>query len=108
MITPEVVKEAMTVFTLYALTYVVGALVGIAHGYDATQAVFESISMASNGGVSSALASPGMPATLEVFYIVQMWAGRLEFVTLLALVVEIFVSFKPRRRAPHERERAAR
>ena len=44
-----------------------------------------------------------MPATLEAFYIVQMWAGRLEFVTLLALIVEIFVSFKPRRRAPQIR-----
>lgn len=103
MVTPEVVKEAMTVFTLYVLTYVIGALVGIAHGYEATQAIFESVSMASNGGVSSGLAAPGMPATLEAFYIVQMWAGRLEFVTLLALIVEIFVSFKPRRRAPRIR-----
>ena len=90
-------------FTLYVLTYVIGALVGIAHGYEATQAIFESVSMASNGGVSSGLAAPGMPATLEAFYIVQMWAGRLEFVTLLALIVEIFVSFKPRRRAPQIR-----
>ena len=50
----------MTVFTLYVLTYVIGALVGIAHGYEATQAIFESVSMASNGGVSSGLAAPGI------------------------------------------------
>ena len=37
--------------------------------------------------------------SLELFYIFQMWAGRLEFVTLLALLVEIVVSFNPRRRA---------
>lgn len=94
----EIVKEAMTIFMLYAITYVIGALVGIAHGYEATQAIFESVSMTSNGGISSGLAGPGMPASLEVFYIFQMWAGRLEFVTLLALVVEIVVSFNPKHR----------
>lgn len=95
-VTPEVVKEAMTVFVLYIVTYAVGALVGIAHGYDATLAIFESVSMASNGGVSSGVSMPGMPVTLELFYLFQMWAGRLEFVTLLALLVEIAVSFVPR------------
>ena len=94
---PDVVKEAMMVFILYVVTYAIGALVGIAHGYEATQAIFESVAMASNGGLSSGLISPGMPPTLELFYILQMWAGRLEFVTLLALVVEIVVSLNPRR-----------
>lgn len=94
---PDIVKEAMMVFILYVVTYAIGALVGIAHGYEATQAIFESVAMASNGGLSSGLASPGMPPTLELFYILQMWAGRLEFVTLLALVVEIVVSLDPRR-----------
>lgn len=94
-VSPEVVKEAMTVFVLYVITYVIGTLVGIAHGFEATQAIFESVAMASNGGVSTGLSAPGMPATLEIFYIFQMWAGRLEFVTLLALVVEIVVSLNP-------------
>ncbi len=94
-----VVKEAMTVFVLYVVTYVVGALVGIAHGYDATQAIFESVAMASNGGIITGIASPGMPATLELFYIFEMWVGRLEFVTLLAVVAQVVVSILPRRRA---------
>ena len=96
-LSPEVVKEAMTVFVLYVATYAVGALVGIAHGYEATQAIFESVTMASNGGVTSGISVSGMPATLEAFYIFQMWAGRLEFVTLLALLVEVVVSLDPRR-----------
>ena len=97
-LSPEVVKEAMTVFVLYVATYAVGTLVGIAHGYEAPQAIFESVAMASNGGVSSGLAAPGMSPSLELFYIAQMWAGRLEFVTLLALVAEIIVSLNPKRR----------
>ena len=98
MLSPGIVKEAMTVFILYVITYTVGALVGIAHGYDATQAIFESVTMASNGGVTTGLVTTGMPVSLELFYIFQMWAGRLEFVTLLALLVEIVVSFNPKRR----------
>lgn len=94
----EVVKEAMIVFVLFVITYVVGALVGIAHGYDASQAIFESIAMTSNGGLITGIVSPGMPATLELFYMFQMWVGRLEFVTLLALIVEVVVSFVPRRK----------
>ncbi len=94
-----IVKEAMTVFVLYVVTYVVGALVGIAHGYDATQAIFESVAMASNGGIITGLASPGMPATLELFYIFEMWVGRLEFVTLLAVVAQVVVSILPKRKA---------
>ena len=96
-LTPDIVKEAMTVFILYVVTYAVGALVGIAHGFEAAPAIFESVSMASNGGIVSSLAAPGMAPTLEVFYIVQMWAGRLEIVTLIALLVEIVVSLNPRK-----------
>lgn len=99
-LSPEIVKEAMTVFVLYMVTYAVGAFVGIAHGYDATLAIFESVSMASNGGVGSGVSTAGMPFTLEMFYIFQMWAGRLEFITLLALVVKIVVSFRPLIHAP--------
>ena len=97
-LSPEIVKEAMTVFILFVVTYVVGALVGIAHGYEATQAIFESVAMTSNGGITTGLATPGMPMSLELFYIFQMWAGRLEFVTLLALMVEVVASFLPRKR----------
>lgn len=98
-LTPTEVKEAMTVFILYVITYVVGALVGIAHGYDATQSIFESIAMVSNGGLITGLATPGMPPTLEIFYIFQMWVGRLEFITLLALVAQIIASLVPRPRS---------
>lgn len=96
-LSPDAVKEAMMVFILYVVTYAIGALVGIAHGFDATQAIFESVAMASNGGLSSGLVSSDMPISLELFYILQMWAGRLEFVTLIALIVEIVVTANPKR-----------
>lgn len=100
-LSPVVVKEAMTVFILYVITYVIGALIGIAHGYDATQAIFESVAMTSNGGIITGIAAPGMPVTLELFYILQMWAGRLEFITLLALFAQIIASVVPRKSRFH-------
>ena len=102
-LTPSMVKTAMTVFILYVIFYVVGTLVGIAHGYEANEAIFESVAMTSNGGIVAGLVTPGMPVTLELFYMLQMWAGRLEFVTLLALAVEVVASIVPRR-IPGRRE----
>lgn len=94
----DAVKEAMTVFVLFVITYSVGALVGIAHGYEASQAIMESVAMTSNGGVITGIVTPGMSPSLETFYIFQMWAGRLEFVTLLAVLAEIVASLAPRKR----------
>ena len=94
-VTPGLVREATTVLLLYGITYVIGALAGVASGYEASQAIFESVAMASNGGITSGIVVPGMAWPLELFYIFEMWAGRLEFVTLLALIIQIVVSATP-------------
>ena len=96
-VTSAVVREATTIIALYVITFVVGALIAIAHGYEASQAIFDSISMASNGGLTSGVVSPGMPMTLELFFIFEMWAGRLEFLTLIALIVQIVATLVPER-----------
>ena len=88
----------MTIFMLYIVTYTIGALAGVAAGYDALQAIYESVCMGSNGGVIVGIAAPGMPMWLELIYILEMWAGRLEFITLMALVVKIAVSVVPRKK----------
>lgn len=92
-------ESAMTIFMLFVVTFAIGTLVGITYGYDALGAMFESISMASNGGLVTGIVSPGMPAGLEIVYILEMWAGRLEFITFLAIIVRVVVSIIPRRRA---------
>ncbi len=94
---PDVSREALTVFTLYVITYAIGSLAGIAYGYEATSSIFESVAMASNAGITSGIVGAGMPLGLEIVYILQMWAGRLEFVTLMALIVEVVVSVTPDR-----------
>ena len=67
--------------------------------------------MASNGGITSGIVVPGMSWPLELFYLFEMWAGRLEFVTLLALVIQIVVSATPSNFVGHmhaRREQRAR
>ena len=43
-----------------------------------------------------------MAGTLELFYSFQLWAGRVEFMTLVALIVEVVAALVPRPR-PKER-----
>ena len=102
-LTTEEAKAAMTVSALFVIAYLVGSLAGIAHGYDAVSSIFESVAMASNGGLSSGIVTRGMPAGLEIIYLIEMWAGRLEFITLLALIVKVVVSCKPRAKSERSR-----
>jgi len=97
-LTPEVLSSALLVSALFVITYVIGALAGIAMGYDALPSIFESISATSNAGLSSGLAGPDAPALLKLVYIFQMWMGRLEFLTLLALFASLVASVTPKRR----------
>lgn len=94
----EAVKNAMSVFVLYVLSYCAGTLIGIAYGYDASMSMFEAVAITSNTGITCGLVSIGMPVGLEITYIILMWAGRLEFIALLAFFAQILVSLKPQKR----------
>jgi trk system potassium uptake protein len=83
----ETARAATTVLLLFVVNYLVGALIGLAYGgYDITQTLFESVSAASNIGLSIGVTEPGMPKGLMTVYLVQMWLGRLEFVAVFALL----------------------
>jgi trk system potassium uptake protein len=80
-------RAATSVLLLFVVTYLLGALVGLAYGgYDITQTLFESVSATSNIGLSIGVTDPSMPRGLMAVYLVQMWLGRLEFVAAFALV----------------------
>lgn len=94
----DLVRANLAVFMLYGTMFLVTTIATVAYGYDAATSLFESVSMVSNIGMSSGIIQPGMPDMLKLLYIFDMWAGRLEYVTLIALLVSIVASFKPRRR----------
>ena len=64
------------------------------YGYSLSEASFESVSAAANVGLSCGITSPSMPAVLKIVYIFQMWAGRLEFLSIFVLGGMIFASLK--------------
>lgn len=84
-LTDEVSRSVMAISLLYVALYLGGAAVGLAYGYPLQDALFESVSAGASVGLSVGVTSPTMPVLLEVAYILQMWAGRLEFVAVFGL-----------------------
>ncbi len=98
LLTPDVVSSAMTITLLYLCAYVIGAVAGILSGYDALPAIFESVSAATNTGLTLGVAAASTPTTLKVIYILEMWLGRLEFLTIFALLTQLALTFIPARK----------
>lgn len=82
----RLVKTAMTITIAYGAMYFVAGLYGTLHGYDFIQALFEGVSVGSNTGLSCGVTSPAMPWDMKALYIVFMWLGRLEFMSVFALL----------------------
>jgi len=91
-LTPEIAAAATIVFILYTITYITGALIGVAYGYGAAESLFESVSATANVGLSAGITSPDMPTGLKLLYMFQMWAGRLEFIAVFVLLTQVFLS----------------
>ncbi len=79
------VRAAMLIVLSYIATYSIGTLVGVFYGYDLMDSLFDAVSAGSNTGLSCGLTSPSMPTAMKSVYILMMWAGRLEFMSLFAL-----------------------
>lgn len=91
------VRSAMLVVLAYIfLSYLVGTILGVYYGYPAAQALFDSVSAGSNTGLSCGVTSPAMPWLMKVSYIWQMWAGRLEFMSVFALIGFIIAAVRGR------------
>ena len=55
-------------------------------GYTLADAIFESASAQGTVGLSTGISDPSMNPVLELIYIIQMWAGRIEIIPILVLV----------------------
>jgi trk system potassium uptake protein TrkH len=58
------------------------------------ESLFESTSAAANVGLSCGVTDAAMPAGLKIAYIIQMWAGRLEFMSVFALLGFLVAAIK--------------
>jgi trk system potassium uptake protein len=85
-LTAPLIQSVMIVSLLYVALYLLGAGIGLAYGVPLQDALFESVSASANVGLSVGVTDPAMPAPLEAVYMLQMWAGRLEFVAVFSLI----------------------
>jgi trk system potassium uptake protein TrkH len=90
----KMVRSALMITLAYLILYGLGALVGIFYGYPFLNALFESTSAAANVGLSCGITGIGMPPALKVTYILQMWAGRLEFMSVFTILGFIYARIK--------------
>lgn len=89
-LTPALIQSVMIVSLLYVALYLLGAGVALAYGVPLEAALFDSVSAGSNNGLSVGVADPSMPVPIKLVYILQMWAGRLEFVAVFSLLGFIY------------------
>lgn len=87
---PAMVQSVMIISLLYVALYLLGAGIGLAYGMPLQESLFESVSASANVGLSVGVTDPSMPVLLELTYMMQMWAGRLEFVAVFSLLGFIY------------------
>ncbi len=85
-LTEAQMRSACLMTIAYVFVYLLGAVAGMLCGYPFMESLFESTSAAGNVGLSCGITSPTMPAALKITYIVLMWAGRLEFMSIFVLI----------------------
>jgi trk system potassium uptake protein TrkH len=93
-LTSEMTSTVTMIFLLYLATYMIGGVAGAAYGNSVAEAAFESVSATANSGLSIGITSAAMPTGLKLVYMFQMWAGRLEFISVLVLGSQFFLAVR--------------
>ena len=87
-------KSAAFIIVCYMTLFSIGTAIGTYYGYPLSNAAFEAASVTGNVGLSIGVTSPSMPTLMKVYYIIAMYLGRLEFVSVFALIGFIFGGVK--------------
>lgn len=82
----SLIKSSAIIIGCYIVTFVVGTLLGTFYGYPLSSAAFESASITGNVGLSIGVTTPSMPTIMKLYYIIAMYLGRLEFLSVFALI----------------------
>ena len=79
-------RNASVIALLYIVMFAIGVLLTTAYGYSITDAAFEMASISGNVGLSIGVTQASMSDVIKVYYIIAMYLGRLEFLSIFALV----------------------
>ncbi|MPM73247.1 Trk system potassium uptake protein TrkG [bioreactor metagenome] len=81
-----VVKSSALIVICYIVTFSIGTALGTYYGYSFADSAYESASVTGNVGLSIGVTTPSMPSVMKVYYIIAMYLGRLEFLSVFAMV----------------------
>lgn len=84
------VKASSLIIICYVILFSVGTAIGSFYGYPILDAAFESASITGNVGLSIGVTSASMPSLMKIYYIIGMYLGRLEFLSVFALIGFVF------------------
>lgn len=82
----KMMRNACMIVIAYVSVFFLGGLIGMTCGLPFIESFFESTSATANVGLSCGITTPDMPDILKMTYMFQMWAGRLEFMAVFALI----------------------
>jgi trk system potassium uptake protein TrkH len=88
------VRSAALIVLMYVAIFLFATFAGCAAGYPFLDSAFESASVTGNVGFSIGVTQAAMPTFLKIVYIFNMWAGRLEFMAVLATFAFVAALFR--------------
>ena len=87
-------RSSATIAILYIVLFAIGVILTTLAGYGLLESSFEVASVTGNVGLSIGITQATMPTYLKVFYILAMYLGRLEFISIFVLVGMFFKGVK--------------
>jgi trk system potassium uptake protein TrkH len=91
------VRSAALIVLMYVAIFAFATIAGTLCGYPLLDSAFEAASVTGNVGFSIGVTGAAMPDILKVVYIFNMWAGRLEFMAVLATFAFVVAAFRRKR-----------
>lgn len=82
----SLIKSSAIIICCYIVTFMIGTMLGIINGFPMADAAFEAASVTGNVGLSIGVTSSSMPTVMKVYDIIVMYLGRLEFLSVFALI----------------------
>jgi len=82
----SLIKSSAIIIGCYIVTFTIGTLLGTYYGYPLADSAFEAASVTGNVGLTIGVTTPSMPAIMKVYYIIAMYLGRLEFLSIFVLI----------------------
>jgi trk system potassium uptake protein TrkH len=82
----SIIKSSAIIILCYVMLFSVGTLLGTYYGYPLSHSAFEAASITGNVGLSIGITTPSMPDPMKIYYILAMYLGRLEFLSVFAMI----------------------